>query len=191
MTHESTSFSHTELVHGINLRTPEVLLCEHWVIPQESEYSVNEYLLELINRMRQCQDLDVEMMTEAQVKRKVWYEENAVRRKFQVGDQVLAPASTKPNKLEVQWTGPGVIDSQLSDTNYIVKTTNKYDTTQIYLINLLKQYQQSPESINLLFSGKHRSLESESKLEIPYPTSDPNIYNFEEIIIDSALNEGL
>ncbi|GBM51196.1 Retrovirus-related Pol polyprotein from transposon 17.6 [Araneus ventricosus] len=191
VTHESTGFSPAELVHGKNLRTPEVLLYEHWVNPQESESSVTEYVFELINRMRRCQDLAVERMTEAQVKRKVWYDKNAVRRKFQVGDQVLVLATSKQNKLAVQWTGPGVIESQLSDTNYIVKMTNKNDKTQIYHVNLLKPYHQRPESVNLLFSGKHEILESGPELEIPYPASDPNIYDFEEIVSDSALSERL
>ncbi|GBM51274.1 Uncharacterized protein K02A2.6 [Araneus ventricosus] len=64
VTHESTGFSPAALVHGKNLRTPEVLLYEHWVNPQESESSVTEYVFELINRMRRCQDLAVERMTE-------------------------------------------------------------------------------------------------------------------------------
>ncbi|GBN84418.1 hypothetical protein AVEN_145252-1 [Araneus ventricosus] len=33
ITHDSTGFSPAELVHGKNLRTPEVLLYEHWVKP--------------------------------------------------------------------------------------------------------------------------------------------------------------
>ncbi|GBM10548.1 hypothetical protein AVEN_46529-1 [Araneus ventricosus] len=112
VTHESTGFSPAELVHGKNLRTPEVLLYEHCINPQESESSVTEYVFELINKMRRCQDLAVERMTEVQVKRKAWYDKNAVRRKFQVGDQVLLVlATSKPNKMAVQWTGPGVLEN--------------------------------------------------------------------------------
>ncbi|GBM13613.1 hypothetical protein AVEN_229587-1 [Araneus ventricosus] len=154
-----------ERVHGKNLRTPEELLYEHWVTPQESESSVTEYVFELINRMTQCQDLAVERMTEAQVKRKVWYDKNAVGRKFRVGDQVLVLETSKSNKLVAQWTDPGVIESQLSNSNYIVKMTNKNDKTQIYQVNLLNPYHQCPESINLLFSGKNENLESEPELE--------------------------
>ncbi|GBL96076.1 hypothetical protein AVEN_55009-1 [Araneus ventricosus] len=88
-------------------------------------------------------------------------------------------------------TSPGVIESKLSDTNYIVKMTNKNDKTQIYHVNLIKLYHQGPESINHLFNGKHESLESEPELEIPHSTSDPNIYDFQEIIRDSAVGERL
>ncbi|GBM38858.1 hypothetical protein AVEN_49727-1 [Araneus ventricosus] len=127
--------------------------------------------------MRRCQDLAVERMVDAQVKQKAWYDKNAVRRKFQVGDQVLVLATLKPNKLAVQWTRPGVTGSQLFYTIYIVKMTNKNDKTQIYHVNLLTPYHQGPESVNLLSSGKHENLESGPELEILYTTSDPNIYD--------------
>ncbi|GBM46998.1 hypothetical protein AVEN_131784-1 [Araneus ventricosus] len=57
VTHESTGFRPAELVHGKNLRMPEVLLYEHWVNSQESESSVTEYVFKLINRMRRCFNL--------------------------------------------------------------------------------------------------------------------------------------
>ncbi|GBM05542.1 hypothetical protein AVEN_94814-1 [Araneus ventricosus] len=91
--------------------------------------------------------------------------------------------------MAVQWTGPGVIESQLSDTNYIVKMANKNDKTQIYHVNLLKPYHQRPEKINLLISERKETPEAKSEeLGIPYPTADPNVYDFEEI---SALEERL
>ncbi|GBN66114.1 hypothetical protein AVEN_59011-1 [Araneus ventricosus] len=180
ITHESTGFSAAELVHGKNLRTSEILLYEHWVKPQETDSPVVEYVFELINRIRKCQELAIEKMTEVQPKRKIWYDRNVVRRKFQVGDQVLVLATSKPNKMAVQWTGPGVIESQRSVTNYIVKIASKNDKTQIYHVNLLKPYHQRPEKINLLISERKETPETESdELGIPYPTSDPNVYDFE------------
>ncbi|GBN97562.1 hypothetical protein AVEN_102402-1 [Araneus ventricosus] len=80
--------------------------------------------------------------------------------------------------MAVQWTGPGVIESQLSDTNYIVKMANENDKTQIYHVNLLKPYHQRPEKINLLISERKETPETESdELGIPYPTSDPIVYD--------------
>ncbi|GBN13399.1 hypothetical protein AVEN_69184-1 [Araneus ventricosus] len=92
-------------------------------------------------------------MTAVRAKRKVWHNKNAVRRKFQVGDLVLVLATSKPNKMAVQWTGPGVIENQLSETNYIVRKANKNYKTQIYHVNLLKPYHQRSELINLIVSG--------------------------------------
>ncbi|GBN44199.1 hypothetical protein AVEN_148422-1 [Araneus ventricosus] len=131
-------------------------------------------------------------MTEVQVKRKICYDKKAVRRKFQVGDQVLFLATSRPNKMAVEWNGPGIIESQLSDNNYIVKMANKNDKIQISNVNLLKPYHQRAEKINLLISEREETPENESdELGIPYPTSDPNVYDFEENIRDSALEERL
>ncbi|GBM26337.1 hypothetical protein AVEN_239341-1 [Araneus ventricosus] len=146
-THDSTGFSPAELVHGKSLRTPEALLYEHWVKPQEEDSTVAEYIFDLLNRMRHCQELAV------RDKRKTWYDKNTVKREFRVGELVLVLATSKPNKMAVQWTGPGVIESKLSETNYIVRMEGKKDKTQIYHINLLKPYHQRLERINLLVNG--------------------------------------
>ncbi|GBM73593.1 hypothetical protein AVEN_140226-1 [Araneus ventricosus] len=71
ITYESTRFSPTEHVQGKNLLTPEVLLYEHWVKPQEEDSTVNEYVFDLINRMRRCQELAITKMTAVRYKRKV------------------------------------------------------------------------------------------------------------------------
>ncbi|GBL96367.1 Transposon Ty3-I Gag-Pol polyprotein [Araneus ventricosus] len=69
---------------------------------------------------------------------------------------------------------------------------NKNDKTQIHHVNLLKPYHQRPEKINLLISERKETPETESdELGIPYPISDPNVHDFEEIIRDSALEERL
>ncbi|GBN03908.1 Transposon Ty3-I Gag-Pol polyprotein [Araneus ventricosus] len=188
ITHDSTGFSPAELVHGKNLRTPEVLLYEHWVRLQEEDSTVNEYIFELINRMRRCQELAVTTMTETRYKRKVWYDKNAVKREFRVGELVLVLATSKSNKMSVQWTGPGVIESKFSETNYIVRMEGKKDKTQIYHINLLKPYHQRLERVNLIVNGGEENQECETEeLTIPNPVSEPNIYDFERIKADSAL----
>ncbi|GBM89254.1 hypothetical protein AVEN_180407-1 [Araneus ventricosus] len=101
ITHESTGFSPAELVHGKNLRTAGVLLYEHWVKPQEADSIVADYVFELINLMR-SQELAIEKMTEVRAKRNVWFDTNAIGRKFQIGDLVLVLETSKPNKMSVQ-----------------------------------------------------------------------------------------
>ncbi|GBN84417.1 hypothetical protein AVEN_145251-1 [Araneus ventricosus] len=138
--------------------------------------------------MRRCQELAVTAMTETRDKRKVWYDKNAVKREFRVGELVLVLATSKPNKMFVQWTGPGVIESKFSETNYIVRMEGKNDKTEIYHINLLKPYHQRLERVNLIVNGGGKNQERKTeKLTIPYPVSDPNIYDFERIKADSAL----
>ncbi|GBL81175.1 hypothetical protein AVEN_120019-1 [Araneus ventricosus] len=127
-------------------------------------------------------------MTEVRDKRKVWYDKNAVKREFRVGDIVLVLATSKPNKMAVQWNGPGVIKSKLSETNYIVRMEGKKDKTQIYHANLLKPYHQKLERVNLIVNGGEENQGRETEeLAIPYTVSDPNIYDIQRIKADSAL----
>ncbi|GBO18324.1 hypothetical protein AVEN_271726-1 [Araneus ventricosus] len=70
VTHESTGFSPAELVHGENLRTPEILLFEKWAELGEEENPVIEYVFTLINRLKKCQDLAIQNMEKERDKRK-------------------------------------------------------------------------------------------------------------------------
>ncbi|GFT72437.1 retrovirus-related Pol polyprotein from transposon 412 [Trichonephila clavipes] len=146
--HDSTGFSPVELVHGENLRTPVMLLYEK-LTEEHVESSVVDYVFELINRMKRCQELAVLHMEDVKQKQKLWYDRRTVKRQFQLGELVLVIAPSRPNKLSVQWVGPGEIVQQLSETNYVVKFPEK-DKTHVYHVNMLKPYHQREENINLL-----------------------------------------
>ncbi|KAF8768441.1 Retrovirus-related Pol polyprotein like [Argiope bruennichi] len=130
-------------------------------------------------------------MLETRDKRKLWYDKNAVHRQYKSGDQVLVLAASMPNKLSVQWIGPGEIQSQLSETNYIVKMTGKEAKPQIFHVNLLKPYHKRLAEVNLVFHEEKVNVETENDLEIAYPTGDVNAYDFEEISRSSNLEERL
>ncbi|GFW76700.1 retrovirus-related Pol polyprotein from transposon 297 [Trichonephila clavipes] len=83
-----------------------------------------------------------------QVKRKTWYDKNAVKREFKDGDLVLVLATSRANKLAVQWIGPGTILNKISETNYLVEIPGRRETSQIYHINMLKPYYKRPEHVN-------------------------------------------
>ncbi|GFS61318.1 retrovirus-related Pol polyprotein from transposon 17.6 [Trichonephila clavipes] len=55
VSHESTGYTPSELVYGKNLRTPETLVMEHWMEPEEEGDLVTEYMFKLINRLKRCQ----------------------------------------------------------------------------------------------------------------------------------------
>ncbi|GFV47321.1 retrovirus-related Pol polyprotein from transposon 17.6 [Trichonephila clavipes] len=107
--HESTGFSPTELVMGKNLRTPQTLVYEEWMEEGNTSQSVVEYILQLNNRLKRCQDIVITRMKECQLKRKTWYDRDVVERKFVEGDLVMVLVTSKQNKLEVNWIGPGKI----------------------------------------------------------------------------------
>ncbi|GFX38772.1 retrovirus-related Pol polyprotein from transposon 17.6 [Trichonephila clavipes] len=70
--------------------------------------------VKLINRLKRCQEVAINKMEEMQVKRKTWYDKNAVKREFKDGDLVLVLATSRANKLAVQWIGPGTILNKIS-----------------------------------------------------------------------------
>lgn len=191
VTHESLGFTPAKLVHGKNLRAPETLIYERWVEPQEEETLVTDYVFRLINRLKRCQELAVERLEGLQVKRKMWYDRKTVKRTFKAGDLVLVLATHRPNKLSAQWIGPGTVESQLSETNYVVKITGKRERSQVYHVNMLKPYYQRPETVNLLIDGEDKPSDLEQEVEIPYLDADPNVFDFEEIPRDSHLEERL
>ncbi|GFU82941.1 retrovirus-related Pol polyprotein from transposon 412 [Trichonephila clavipes] len=145
----STGFSPAELVHGKNLITTVMLWYEKLTEEEHVESSVVDYVFELINRMKICQELAILHMEDAKQKQKLWYDRRTIKRQFQLGELVLVIAPSRPNKLSVQWVGPGEIVQQLSETNYVVKFPEK-DKTRVYHVNMLKPYHQREENINLL-----------------------------------------
>ncbi|GFW61173.1 retrovirus-related Pol polyprotein from transposon 297 [Trichonephila clavipes] len=148
--HESTGFSPTELVMGKNLRTPQTLVYEEWMEEGNTSQLVVEYILQLNNRLKRCQDIAITRMKECQLKRKTWYDRDVVERKFVEGDLVMVLVTSKQNKLEVNWIGPGKVLSRISDTNYVIDLPGRRDRSTIYHVNLLKPYYRRPELIDEL-----------------------------------------
>ncbi|GFV84933.1 retrovirus-related Pol polyprotein from transposon 412 [Trichonephila clavipes] len=69
--HDSTGFSPAELVHGKNLRTSVMLLYENLTEEEPVESSVVDYVFELINRMKRCQELAILHIEDAKQKQKL------------------------------------------------------------------------------------------------------------------------
>ncbi|GFS73859.1 retrovirus-related Pol polyprotein from transposon 17.6 [Trichonephila clavipes] len=144
-----------------------MLLYEKLTEEEHVESSVVDYVFELINRMKRCQELAILHMEDSKQKQKLWYDRRTVKRQFQLGELVLVIAPSRPNKLSVQWVGPGEIVQQLSETNYVVKFPEK-DKTHVYHVNMLKPYHQREENINLLCINplKHDEEEDIPSLEL-------------------------
>ncbi|GFW61255.1 retrovirus-related Pol polyprotein from transposon 297 [Trichonephila clavipes] len=191
VSHESTGYTPSELVYGKNLRTPETLVMEHWMEPEEEGDLVTEYMFKLINRLKRCQEVAINKMEEMQVKRKTWYDKNAVKREFKDGDLVLVLATSRANKLAVQWIGPGTILNKISETNYLVEIPGRRETSQIYHINMLKPYYKRPENVNVIINDETKNSLADQELEIPYLENNSLIYDFEDVIQASELNKHL
>ena len=84
-----------------------------------------DYILDLNERLKLCQELVVDRMKECQIKRENWYDKHSVSRKFKVGDSVLVLATAKPNKMSVNWIGPGIVTGVISETNHTIDLPEK------------------------------------------------------------------
>ncbi|GFW67375.1 retrovirus-related Pol polyprotein from transposon 297 [Trichonephila clavipes] len=148
-------------------------------------------VVKLINRLKRCQEVAINKMEEIQVKRKTWYDKNAVKREFKDGDLVLVLATSRANKLAVQWIGPGIILNKISETNYLVEIPGRRETSQIYHINMLKPYHKRPEHGNVIINDETQNSLADQELKIPYLENNSLIYDFEDVIQANELNKHL
>ncbi|GBM25099.1 Retrovirus-related Pol polyprotein from transposon 412 [Araneus ventricosus] len=114
----------------------------------------------------------------------------AIKREFSEGDLVLVVATSKPNKLAVEWKGPGKIEKKLSETNYVVSFEGKKDHNQVYHDNMLKPYHKRAELANLMLTEGKSDIEDMDEI-FPAINSEPTLFDFEEIKESSSLNNKL
>ena len=59
---------------------------------------------------------------------------------FQLGDKVLILLPVPVSTLSTRFSGPYVVESKLSDTNYIIKTPDWRRQTRVCHVNMMKLY---------------------------------------------------
>ncbi|GFX97549.1 CCHC-type domain-containing protein [Trichonephila clavipes] len=170
--------------------TNQVYLLEKELLVKNREDKLGN-VVKLINRLKRCQEVAINKMEEIQVKRKTWYDKNAVKREFKDGDLVLVLATSRANKLAVQWIGPGTILNKISETNYLVEIPGRRETSQIYHINMLKPYYKRPEHVNVIIDDETKNSLADQELEIPYLENNSLVYDFEDVIQARELNKHL
>ncbi|GFW38291.1 transposon Ty3-I Gag-Pol polyprotein [Trichonephila clavipes] len=82
-----------------------MLLYEKLTEEEHVESSVVDYVFELINRMKRCQNWQSYTWKMPNKKQKLWYDRWTVKRQFQLGELVLVIAPSRPT-VSVQWAGP-------------------------------------------------------------------------------------
>ncbi|GFX94342.1 retrovirus-related Pol polyprotein from transposon 17.6 [Trichonephila clavipes] len=109
-------------------------------------------------------------MKECQLKRKTWYDRDVVERKFVEGDLVMVLVTSKQNKLEVNWIGPGKIDELKQVITKKIRTCFPQTPGTTHLMRMdielisdkpikTKPYRMSPRQINILREEIKRLLE--------------------------------
>ncbi|KAJ8397093.1 hypothetical protein AAFF_G00011470 [Aldrovandia affinis] len=100
------------------------------------------------NRLKKYRSEVQENLAKAQKTKKAWYNQHARHREFQVGQKVLLLLPTFTHKLLANWQGPFKVVRKVEPVTYEVSHSDKGKATQIYHVNLLKEWKErSVESI--------------------------------------------
>lgn len=146
--HEATGFSPAELVYGRALRSPMRLIREQWE-DHQSDITVLEYVLDLLQQLQDTREIAESNMHEAQQRAKSYYDRNTRPRTYREGDKVLVLRPTRANKLQVHWDGPFTVLRQLSDTTYMVEFRGRKKEVRTYHTNLMKPYVSSTHVVSV------------------------------------------
>ncbi|XP_028835757.1 uncharacterized protein LOC114790140 isoform X1 [Denticeps clupeoides] len=141
MVQESLGFSPAYLVFGHTLLGPLRLLRETWVSEQPApSTNVLDYISAFRERLHKACSAALASLSSTQRDMKTHYDKRTVSRSFEPGDQVLVLLPIVGSALQAKFVGPYVVDSKLSETDYVIRTTNRKRKTRVCHINMLKSY---------------------------------------------------
>ncbi|XP_071057618.1 uncharacterized protein [Onthophagus taurus] len=160
--HAAHGFSPAELCYGRQIRSPLSMLKALWN-GRDTNEPVVSYVLKLLERLKNMQEIVEISMKEAQNKSKKYYDKKAKEIIYKEGDKVMIYQPARTNKLQMQWEGPKKVVRKISDTNYILEDlTGRRKQTLIH-VNLLKPYYEKPEIVAMYVTS---SGEEETEMNI-------------------------
>ncbi len=137
---ESLGFSSAELVFGHAVFGPLHLLREQWLSKQSGGKNILDYVSSFWERLHHTCEMARESLSSAQSKMKQNFDKKTVMRSFQPGDRVLVLLPVVGSELQTKFSSPYVIDSKISETNYVIQTPDRKRKTRVCHINMPKQY---------------------------------------------------
>uniref|UniRef100_A0AAY4AYL3 Gypsy retrotransposon integrase-like protein 1 n=1 Tax=Denticeps clupeoides TaxID=299321 RepID=A0AAY4AYL3_9TELE len=137
---ESLGFSPADLVFGHTVRGPLKLLKEAWVAEPLTETNMLDHVSSFRERLHNACATARASLQHAQGSMKARYDQKAVSRSFQPGDRVLVLLPLMGSALQAKFSGPYVVESQLSDTDYVVRTPDRKRKMRVCHVNMLKKY---------------------------------------------------
>ncbi|KAK7926200.1 hypothetical protein WMY93_008510 [Mugilogobius chulae] len=139
-TQESLGFSPAELVFGHSIRGPLKVLKEQFLSVSVSTGSVSDFVSKCRERLQQASVLAKEALFSSQASMKKRFDKKAVARHFKPGDKVLVLLPTFGSALSARFSGPYVVEKQVSDTNYLILTPERRRKTRLCHVNMLKPF---------------------------------------------------
>ena len=136
---ESTGFSPNDLVFGHAVRGPLAVFKDDLTVADPPGDLV-EYVNGFRHRLYTAVERARENLGCAQSKQKKLYDRRAERRQFSPGDQVLALTPVVHSPFQAKFTGPYVVERQVSEQNYYIATPTRRKSSRLCHVNLLKPY---------------------------------------------------
>nr|XP_043896825.1 uncharacterized protein LOC122778793 [Solea senegalensis] len=137
---ESLGFSPAELVFGHNVRGPLKVLKEKFLCNISPQTTVQDFVSQCKERLRNASALAKVALSSSQESMKERFDRKAVKREFEPGERVLVLLPTPGSALTARFSGPYVIKSKVSDTNYVIHTPERRRKVRLCHINMLKSY---------------------------------------------------
>ena len=116
------------------------MLKEKLVSGSSSKTNVVESVSLCRERLQRASMLAKEALSFAQDSMKGRFDKTAVERQFQTGEQVLVLLPVPGSALTAHFSGPFMVKSKVSDTNYVICTPERRRKTRLCHINMLKPY---------------------------------------------------
>lgn len=157
---ESLGFSPSQLIFGYNIRGPLKVLKDEFFSAGSSEKSnVLDFYSRTRERLHHACEVAKKALALSQEKMKRCFDKRAVSREFMPNDKVLVLLPSPGSVLAARFTGPYVIKSKISDTDYVIHTPDRRRKTRLCHVNMLKPYLCSADN------PKKETVSSDSKQE--------------------------
>ena len=118
-----TGFPPAHLLFEENLRIPHTILCENQMQEPEVSQNLVDYALDLNERLKDAKIQQWNMCRNVNLNKSCGMTGMPYCRSLSWGTWWLVLAVAKPHKTAVQWRGPGIVTSVISNTNFL----NTYD----------------------------------------------------------------
>ena len=75
------------------------------------------------------------------------YNHRSVTRAYKSGDKVLVLFPVTGQPLQAKYMGPYIVDKQISDVDYLIRTPDRRKSTQLCHVNMIKTYYSRDNSL--------------------------------------------
>uniref|UniRef100_A0A1A8AE95 Integrase p58-like C-terminal domain-containing protein n=2 Tax=Nothobranchius furzeri TaxID=105023 RepID=A0A1A8AE95_NOTFU len=108
--------------------------------PITKKHKINVYVAEFQRRLKEANRLARKSLEKAQGKMKAHFDKRAELRDFSPGDMVLMLNPVAEHALSVKFTGPFPVIKKLTNTTYLIQTSDRRRKERVCHVNMLKRY---------------------------------------------------